>query len=678
MESQSKDLKLELGAPSRGDRLSVAETAAAEEKSAMSSGTSPSGTGVESVAATTNPDSIAKQNGDESRPGTGHVAKPVRDGESDTEEDDPNQYPHGITLILIILATCLSVFLVALDQTIIAPALGAITEEYKSVKDIVSAYLYYSLLDSPQPTMLMLDPLCRGNHQGWYGSSYLLTSTALQPIYGKLYRVFNIKITYLTAIAIFEVGSLVCATAPSSVAFIVGRAIAGMGTAGLFAGSVVILSFSLPLRRRPIAFGLIGGMWGIASVAGPLLGGVFSDKVTWRWCFYINLPIGGLAMAVIIIFVNLKQSTSDPEAANMTMAGKIKQLDLLGAFFLIPGIICLLLALQWGGTEYAWSNSRIIGLFVGFGLMIGVFVAIQLWKGDAGTLPPRLFKDRNLACAYGFAFFFGAGFLPLIYYLSLFFQAVKGDSAVEAGIKLLPLMISCVITSVMTGVLTTVIGYYNPIVLPGMVLFTVGTGMITTWSVDTPLKEWFGYQAIAGLGVGPGFQTGIMVVQTVVTDDMIPVATAAVQFFQALGGAIFIAVAQAVFQNGLVAGVENLDIEGLDPKVFINSGANQVVPILESMGQGDRVRDVLVEYVGGLVDSYYISVVCAGMAFLCAAGLEWRSVKGNNKGKKGKVDVESKGGGSRETPSLEEKSKSLQKVAGFLKMLSLPTRLGDL
>lgn len=171
----------------------------------------------------------------------------------------------------------------------------------------------------------------------------------------------------------------------------------------------------MPLEKRPLAFGLIGGMWGIASVAGPLLGGVFTEHATWRWCFYINLPIGGIAMVIVFFFVHVNRNSADTK--DLSFVARLRQLDLYGAAIFIPAIVCLLLALQWGGADYAWSNSRIIGLFVGFGLMISVFIGIQFWQGDQGTLPPRLFKDRNVLPAMLFAMFFGAAFFPLIYYL---------------------------------------------------------------------------------------------------------------------------------------------------------------------------------------------------------------------------------------------------------------------
>ncbi|KAH7312381.1 MFS toxin efflux pump [Stachybotrys elegans] len=514
---------------------------------------------------------------------------------SNGDEEDSTQYPTGFKLALIMGSLCMAIFLVALDQTIIAPALGTITSEYRSVGDI-----------------------------GWYGSAYLLTTTALQPMYGTVYKLFNVKLAFLGAVFIFEIGSLICAVAPNSTTFIVGRAIAGIGTAGLFSGSIVILSLCMPLAKRPIAFGLIGGMWGIASVAGPLLGGAFTENVTWRWCFYINLPIGGLSMVIVFFFVNINRSTTS--SLGQSFLARVRQLDLIGTAIFIPAVVCLLLALQWGGAQYPWNSSRIIGLFVGAGLMILVFIGIQIWKQDLGTLPPRLFKNRNVLPAMLFSFFFGAAFFPLLYYLSLYFQAIQGDSAVQAGIKILPLLLSTVLVSILSGAAISAIGYVNPIILPCMILFSVGTGMITTFHVGTPMREWFGYQVIAGLGIGAGFQVGVLVVQTVLPADFIPVGTACVQFFQALGGAIFIAVAQTLFQNGLIDNLNAADV-GISPDLIIHSGASEIHATLARIGRLDAVDAVLEAYMVGLTNAFYISTACACFAFLSCLAFQWKSIK---------------------------------------------------
>jgi MFS family permease len=185
---------------------------------------------------------------------------------------------------------------------------------------------------------------------GWYGSAYLLTNCAFQLLYGKLYTFFSVRFVFLTAIFLFEVGSAICGAAPSSVVFIVGRAIAGLGCAGIMSGAIMVIVYAVPLHKRPLYQGLFGAVFGIASVVGPLIGGAFtSSYLTWRWCFYINLPFGGAAM--LFIFLLLK--VPDRDTTKLPLMKKLAQLDALGTGVLIPGTVCLLLALQWGGLTYA-------------------------------------------------------------------------------------------------------------------------------------------------------------------------------------------------------------------------------------------------------------------------------------------------------------------------------------
>jgi len=239
-----------------------------------------------------------------------------------------------------------------------------------------------------------------------------------------------------------------------------------------------------------------------------------------------------------------------------------------------------------------------------------------------------------------FAFFFGAGFFAIIYYLAIYFQSVKGSTATHAGIQLLPLLISTVLSSILTGALISAIGYYVPVMLVSMVFFAIGTGLITTFAITTPLSKWFGYQVLAGLGVGVGFQGGILVVQTVLPLADVPVATACISFFQQLGGALFIAVSQSLFQNGLVSGIER-NAPQLNAQLFLHTGATQIRPLLAELNQEDALEVVLQAYVDGLTHTYWVTTACAIGAFFMACGLEWKSVKeGPEKAKPATQDSE--------------------------------------
>ena len=249
---------------------------------------------------------------------------------------------------------------------------------------------------------------------GWYGSGYLLPSCALTLMFGKLYTFYSIKWVYLSALGTFELGSFVCGVTPISLGLIMGRAVAGIGGAGLLSGSILIVTQVVPLHRRPIYTGMVSAMFGVASVAGPLMGGALTDHVSWRWCFYINLPIGLLTAVFILCFFKSPKPIKD----GISLRDQISELDLLGSAFFLPSVICGLLALQWGGIKYDWSDTRIIVLFVCCGVMALLFIAVQWWRQDKATVPPRLIKNRNMWGSAWFAFCLGGCFFIYVYYVS--------------------------------------------------------------------------------------------------------------------------------------------------------------------------------------------------------------------------------------------------------------------
>lgn len=344
---------------------------------------------------------------------------------------------------------------------------------------------------------------------------------------------------------------------------------------------------------------------------------------------FASLPIGGFTVAVVLLVLRMPRDAKDSEKPYLE---RIKELDLIGASILIPAIICLLLALQWGGNTYPWNDSRIIGLFVGAGLLLIIFIYSQIRLGDKATLPPRILKQRTVAFVSGFVFFFGAGIFILLYYLPLYLQSVKGSTPTESGIQILPLMLSSVLTSILAGGLVTIFGYYTPMVIFSTAIMAIGAGLITTFDVDTIFGKWFGYQVLTGLGAGVGFNVPLIAVQTVLPLDDIPIGTVAVMFFQTLGSALFIAVGQSVFQNGLIHGLEKFAPD-LDPNLMIHTGATAIRTVLVESGQEDQLRPALMAYVNGLQDCYRVVAAVSAVAFLMTCFWEWKSVKKEDKSK---------------------------------------------
>ncbi|KAJ0121621.1 hypothetical protein J7T55_008787 [Diaporthe amygdali] len=505
--------------------------------------------------------------------------------------DEDTNYATGLKLFFITLALCLAVFLMALDQSIIATAIPKITNDFNSLDDV-----------------------------GWYGSAYLLTTASLQLLFGKFYTFLNIKWVFLTAIGIFELGSLICGVAQNSITFIIGRAIAGVGSAGMFSGGLLIIVKSLPLVKRPLYTGIISSMYGIASVAGPLLGGVFADKATWRWCFFINLPIGAVAVITILLVFHPPKTTLHKTES---LAARINHFDPIGTIIFIPAIVCLLLALQWGGTTYPWSSGRIVALFVLAGVLLIIFLGVQMWKQEDATVPPHIVKKRSVWSSAVFSFCLGASQFIMIYYVPIWFQAVQGVSAVESGLRVLPMLISSVVLALLSGVAVTLIGYYTPFMILTTILMSIGSGLSSTWQPDTGSPVWIGYQILFGAGFGMGLQQPMLAVQTVLDPVDISTGCALMTFLQSLGGALFVSVGNTVFSNQLLTALTKY-APGVNPLAVLSAGATNFRDVLPM----ELLPGVILGYNNALTRTFLVSAGMAAATIFGSAIVEWKNVKG--------------------------------------------------
>lgn len=336
--------------------------------------------------------------------------------------------------------------------------------------------------------------------------------------------------------------------------------------------------------------------------------------------FYINLPLGAVTFLVIVLFFKSPPRKSEKSVPTQE---RLKQLDPIGTTVFIPGVVCLLLALQWGGSKYPWKDGRIIALFVMFGILIIAFLAIQYWQQENATVPPRILKNRSMAAAVWFAFCIGGAFFVLIYYLPIWFQAIKGTSATESGIRNLPMIMSLVIMSVIAGILITKIGYYTPFMILGSVFTAVGAGLLTTFKVDTGHAAWIGYQIIFGFGMGFGMQQSLIAAQTVLHIDDIPIGTSVIMFMQTLGGALIIAVSQNIFTNRLLSNLV-ANVPDVDPRIVLSTGATYLA---KAIGSKDLAQ-VLVAYNSAIIQTWYVPVAMASLSIFGSLAMEWKSVKG--------------------------------------------------
>ena len=339
---------------------------------------------------------------------------------------------------------------------------------------------------------------------------------------------------------------------------------------------------------------------------------------TWRWCFYLNLPIGGFTLLAILFFLHLES----PKHEKVPILTQIKRLDAVGIFFFVPSMVCLILALQWGGSTYSWSAPRIIGLLVTFAVLFVIFVVVEVLMPETAMAPTRVILNRSIAGSMLFMFLLSGGLMSVVYYLTVWFQAAKGDSPIHAGISTIPLVLSLVIFGIVAAIFTQKIGYYVPPMLVSPVLCAVGGGLLSTLSPNSNQSHWIGYQVLYGFGIGCGFQTSNLAAQNVLPRVDVPLGLALMFFMQQLGGSIFLSIGQNIFSNKLVNRLSG--VAGLDTEAIINTGATDLGKIVPS----SQLTTVLDAYSYALTRVFIVTAALSACMILGAVAVEWKSIKG--------------------------------------------------
>ena len=470
----------------------------------------------------------------------------------------------------VIFGALILVFLLAsLDQTIVSTALPTIVGEFGGLQ-----------------------------HLSWVVTAYLLASTVSGPLYGKFGDLYGRKVVLQTAIVIFLVGSALCGLSQNMAELIGFRALQGLGAGGLIVTAIAVIGDVIPPRDRGRYQGIFGGVFGVSTIIGPLLGGFFVDNLSWRWIFYVNLPIGAVAFAVIGAVFRVRP------------APKQHKVDYLGAGLLAGGLSAVVLFTSLGGSTWAWGSSQIITLIVIGIVAIAGFVFVEA-RVEEPILPLSLFRNRTFAVTSAVGFVVGLSLFGAVTYLPLYLQIVKGMSATKSGLQLTPLMLGLLVTSVLSGQLISRWGKYRVFPIVGTAVVAVGMALLSRLGIGTSLWMAALDMVVLGLGLGMVMQVLVLAVQNSVDYKYLGVATSGSTMFRSIGGSIGVSLFGAIFTNRLSTELA----QRLPPSVHIPSTTSPA----EIRALPTGVRDSYVHALtAALSPVFLVAAIISSVAFILA------------------------------------------------------------
>ncbi|KPM41706.1 hypothetical protein AK830_g4864 [Neonectria ditissima] len=496
------------------------------------------------------------------------------------QSEDNTAYPSGPQLWSTMASLCIACFLSGLDLTIVAVTVPSLTDQFKTIADI-----------------------------GWYSAAY----------FAQMYNIFPAKTVFLVGLVIFETGSLICTLAPTSAIFILGRAISGLGRGAINGGLFKILRRSFPLSRQGLVNSIIGAVQSAGLVSAPMIGGVLIDGLSWRACFGINLPLG------VICILLTTYGVHDPvvnEGEMLTLKEKIKKIDVLGTTLAVPAITCLLMALQWGGLKYGWGGWRIILLLVVCFVLFVAFGYLQHRQGERPMVPPRVWKQRSILAGMWYSACCEGVLAVTEYYMSIYFQGVRGYTPTKSGVFALPMIGGLAIALVISGIGTTVFGYYYPFMLATSFLAPIASGLLTTLDLDEHIGKSVGLLAFLGAAVGLGIQGPQIALQAVLSIDDVSSGGAVLNFGSGMGSSLWICASATLFQGRLYDEIQ-ASAPGTNVTRVQEAGLSG---LREAIGPA-RLGSVLAGYENAVVQTLYIPLGLALLTIIGSLAMERKSIK---------------------------------------------------